>query len=272
MQILSVAPIRERLWQQISEKRQALQNTPRLAILRCVEGAETAAAEEKIRRACRKAEAEVWTAALPNYMDERLLVKAAHQVGVDPSVQGICVFCPEAYDKGRIGAAIGTGKDVGGFGLSDGGIYPPCALEAVMRVIAAYGLSGKGKTAAILYRDKPFAESLGAALVQTGAEVKVCRWKQPGSEKFCQDAELLISAVGIPGAVGREYLSNGQTVLDAGCGMNQEGKICGDFARGAAERAETAVLSPEGLDALFPELLVLHLLEAAERQEKERNY
>ena len=124
MQILSVAPIRERLWQQISEKRQALQNTPRLAILRCVEGAETAAAEEKIRRACRKAEAEVWTAALPNYMDESLLVKAAHQVGVDPSVQGICVFCPEAYDKGRIGAAIGTGKDVGGFGFSDGGIYP----------------------------------------------------------------------------------------------------------------------------------------------------
>ena len=52
MQILSVAPIRERLWQQISEKRQALQNTPRLAILRCVEGAETAAAEAQEESCC----------------------------------------------------------------------------------------------------------------------------------------------------------------------------------------------------------------------------
>lgn len=268
MRKLSIEPIKEQLWQEISQNRQALQKTPRLAVLRCVGDPYTEEEEKKIRDACQKAGAEVWTAALPNYLEESLLVRAAHQVSGDPSVQGVYVFCPRQYDRGKIGAAIGTDKDVAGFGFSDGGIYPPCSLEAVMRIAAFYGLFGKGVKAGILYRDRKFAESLGGALTETGTEVKICRWNQAESPKFCREADLLITAVGIPAAVGKEYLSAGQTVLDAGCSTNCEEQIQSDLSEEAAARAKAAVLSPGGVDALCPDLLALHLMQTSRRQEE----
>ncbi|MBR4139807.1 MAG: bifunctional 5,10-methylene-tetrahydrofolate dehydrogenase/5,10-methylene-tetrahydrofolate cyclohydrolase, partial [Lachnospiraceae bacterium] len=82
-----------------------------------------------------------------------------------------------------------------------------------------------------------------------------------------READIVIVAAGRAGVVGAEYVSEGQTVIDVGINMNEEGKLCGDCDYAAVEPIVDAITPvPGGVGSVTTSVLVGHVVEAAMRK------
>ena len=75
--------------------------------------------------------------------------------------------------------------------------------------------------------------------------------------------------MGKMGAVGADCLREGQTVVDVGIHVNEEGKLCGDVKFSEAEPVVDAITPvPGGVGAVTSAVLMRHVVLAAERGRK----
>ena len=66
--------------------------------------------------------------------------------------------------------------------------------------------------------------------------------------------------------VNANYLSSGQTVIDVGINVNDEGKLCGDVKFDEAEAiVERITPVPGGVGAVTTSVLMSHVVESAVR-------
>ena len=121
--LLRGAPAAQAVKAQAIDICSALSKPPVLAIVRTGSEADDLAYEKGIRGACAKCGVTVWTAQLPAYVPQDVLVRSVHRIGLDPSVDGVIVMCPRQYDAGLIGSAIGAKKDVDGMSFAEGGAF-----------------------------------------------------------------------------------------------------------------------------------------------------
>ena len=79
--------------------------------------------------------------------------------------------------------------------------------------------------------------------------------------RFCLLGQL---AMGKMAAVGADCLRAGQTVVDVGIHVNEEGKLCGDVQFAAAEPVVDAITPvPGGVGTVTTSVLVGHVVQAA---------
>ena len=75
---------------------------------------------------------------------------------------------------------------------------------------------------------------------------------------------MVVGAMGRMGAVGADCLRPGQTVVDVGIHLNDEGKLCGDVRFAEAEPVVDAITPvPGGVGAVTTAILAKHVIEAA---------
>ena len=69
------------------------------------------------------------------------------------------------------------------------------------------------------------------------------------------------------GAVGADCLREGQTVVDVGIHVNEEGKLCGDVKFAEAESIVDAITPvPGGVGTVTTSVLVGHVVQAAAKK------
>ena len=74
-------------------------------------------------------------------------------------------------------------------------------------------------------------------------------------------------AMGKMGAVGADCLRKGQTVVDVGIHVNEEGKLCGDVKFAEAEPVVDAITPvPGGVGTVTTSVLVGHVVQAAAKK------
>ncbi|MBR1622988.1 MAG: bifunctional 5,10-methylene-tetrahydrofolate dehydrogenase/5,10-methylene-tetrahydrofolate cyclohydrolase, partial [Pseudobutyrivibrio sp.] len=78
----------------------------------------------------------------------------------------------------------------------------------------------------------------------------------------------VVVASGLMESVGKEFLSEGQTVIDVGISWNEtKNKICGDVLFEEAEPIVDAITPvPGGVGGVTTSIVVKHVIEAATRQ------
>ena len=82
-----------------------------------------------------------------------------------------------------------------------------------------------------------------------------------------KEADIVIVAAGRAGVVDDRYVSPGQTVIDVGINVNEEGKLCGDVAYDKVEPVVEAITPvPGGVGSVTTSVLVGHVVEAAMRK------
>ena len=73
--------------------------------------------------------------------------------------------------------------------------------------------------------------------------------------------------MGKMGAVGADCLREGQTVVDVGIHVNEEGKLCGDVKFAEAESIVDAITPvPGGVGTVTTSVLVGHVVQAAAKK------
>lgn len=88
-------------------------------------------------------------------------------------------------------------------------------------------------------------------------------------EKICSEADILAVASGRPDTVKKQHTNSGQTVIDVGINVDENGNMCGDANFDEISEAAGAVTPvPGGVGGVTSCILMLHTAEAAEKQLK----
>jgi methylenetetrahydrofolate dehydrogenase (NADP+)/methenyltetrahydrofolate cyclohydrolase len=159
-------------------------------------------------------------------------------------------------------AGVFTGNDTG---------YAPCTAQACMEILDYYGIDPKGKRTVVIGRSLVVGKPVAMMLIGKHATVTVCHTRTVDMPALCREGELLIVSAGRAGIVDKAYFSPGQTVIDVGINLAEDGAITGDvnFAE-AGEIVKAVTPVPGGVGTVTTSVLVKHVVDAAEKAAAKR--
>ncbi len=178
---------------------------------------------------------------------EKEILKCIEKLNQDEKVHGIIVQLPlpTGLETEKIIASIDPKKDVDGFHRenaekflkSEGEIFPVFP-HAIMRLAESSGLDLKNKKAAVIANSKEFGKIMCAALAREGLIAEYITTEDVSrSLSKISEADVLVSAVGLPGLLRGEMFKQGAIVVDGG--IEKVGnKIVGDVDFGSIEALE----------------------------------
>jgi methylenetetrahydrofolate dehydrogenase (NADP+)/methenyltetrahydrofolate cyclohydrolase len=134
---------------------------------------------------------------------------------------------PRHIDEQRITEAIDYRKDVDGFHPVNAGrlaIGLPCFLSAtpngILELLKYYNIDTKGKKCVVLGRSNIVGKPMASLMMQKAypgdATVTVCHSRSKDLVKECQEADIIIAALGQPNFVKAEMVKEGAVIIDVG--------------------------------------------------------
>ena len=248
---------------------------PCLAVVRVGERLEDLAYERGLKKRFEAADAAVLIRAFPETVSQKELEYCLSALGRDDSVHGVLLFrpLPKTLDEGRLRNAVPLYKDVDC--MSDGsrlfvldgkGIgFPPCTPQAVLELLDYYGFDLTGKRVAVIGRSMVVGKPLAMLLLNRNATVTICHTRTVNLPEVCAQNDLLISAAGKGGLVGRDFVRPGMAVVDVGVSDDGNGGIRGDVVFSeVASVAEAVTPVPGGVGSVTSAVLLKHTVQSAE--------
>ena len=250
--------------------------TPTLAVVRVGARPDDLSYEKGVLTRCGKVGVEVKQFLLPEDAAQEQLLDVIAQVNADPAIHGCLLFrpLPKQFDDRTIRAALAPEKDIDG--ITDGSLagvftnsaigYPPCTAQACLEILKYYRVPLSGKRAVVVGRSLVVGKPAAMMLDRENATVTLCNSRTRNLPALCQEADVVVVAMGKQGAIGGEHLRAGQVVVDVGIHVNPEGRLCGDVRFDEAEPLVEAVTPvPGGVGTVTTSVLVGHVVEAAEK-------
>ncbi len=251
--------------------------SPCLCIIRVGERADDLSYEKGAAKRAESVGVELKRTTLPadaSQDDVLMAIKAANN---DDSVHGILIFrpLPKHIDDNAVKAAIAPEKDVDGITdasltgvfTGNGTGFAPCTAQACIEILRHFGIETLGKRAVVIGRSLVIGKPVSMMLLQENATVTICHTKTRNMSEICREADILIAAAGKAGTVTKEFLREGQTVIDVGINVNSEGKLCGDVMFDDAVGTVGAITPvPGGVGSVTTSVLLRHVLDAAMRR------
>ena len=142
---------------------------------------------------------------------------------------------PKHIDESVIIAAINPDKDVDGFhAMNSGrlfngetGALVPCTPQGcVMLAKQHLGNDLSGKHAVVIGRSNIVGKPVAMLLLQENCTVTIAHSRTKNLPEVCQQADILVAAVGIAEFVKADWVKEGATVIDVGINRisTEEGK------------------------------------------------
>jgi methylenetetrahydrofolate dehydrogenase (NADP+)/methenyltetrahydrofolate cyclohydrolase len=225
------------------------------------------------RKDCEKAGIGTRDFDLPYETKQAELMALIDELNQDDEIHGILVQLPlpSQIDEISITNAIRSSKDVDGFhafnvgrlALRQHGLRP-CTPRGIMALLHYYGIDPKGCHCVIVGASNIVGRPMGLEMLLRGATVTTCHRFTRNLEHFVRQAEILIIAVGQPGIVCANWISEGTIVVDVGINRLGNGKLVGDIDfEDAAKKAAWITPVPGGVGPMTRATLMLNTAEAA---------
>ena len=160
---------------------------------------------------------------------EDTLLAEIERLNQDTDVDGFIVQLPlpRHINEQRIIEAIDYRKDVDGFHPINVGrlaIGLPCFVSAtpngILQLLKRYNIETSGKKCVILGRSNIVGKPMATLMMQKAnpgdATVTVCHSRSKDLVKECQEADILITAMGQPNFVTADMVKDGAVVIDVG--------------------------------------------------------
>ena len=277
-QILKGAPVAAALNETMKADTAALKEkgiVPTLAVLRVGARADDLSYERGAMKRAAAVGIEVRNVVRPEDVDGDTFFRTLEELNEDASVHGILMFrpLPKHLDGEKARQMLVPSKDVDG--CTDGSLagvftntplgFAPCTAQAAMEILHYYGIPVSGLRAAVIGRSLVIGRPVAMMLMHENATVTVCHTRTKDVPAVTREADLVIAASGQMESVGREYLREGQIVIDVGIGWNEEKqKLCGDVRFEEAEGLVSALTPvPGGVGSVTTAVLCRHVVDAA---------
>ncbi len=166
---------------------------------------------------------------LPEDTPESVVLDYVNQWNNDNDIHGILVQLPlpKHIDENKVIMAISPRKDVDGFHPENFGRlviglpgFVSCTPAGIMELIKRYDIEVKGKHVVVIGRSnivgKPIANLLYQKKEFANGIVTICHTGAKDISKYTLDADILITAIGVPNLIRKENIKEGVTIIDVG--------------------------------------------------------
>ncbi len=167
---------------------------------------------------------------LPETISQQELIAHIAALNEDPKIHGILVQSPPPphINETEIVYTIAPEKDVDGFhptnvaklALEDPSGFVPCTPLGCRRLLLEYGIPISGAHVVILGRSMIVGKPLALLLMSKGAggdaTVTVAHSRTRHLEAITREADIVISAIGLPNFLQAKHVREGAVVIDVG--------------------------------------------------------
>ena len=199
-----------------------------VAILVGSNGASIAYVNNKIKD-CKEVGFKSSLVKFPSTVSESELLEKIDELNKSKDVDGFIVQLPlpKQIDQEKIIMAIDPRKDVDGFHPENFGkmalemdTFLPATPYGILTLLERYGIETKGKHCVIIGRSrivgKPMSILMGRKDFPGNSTVTLTHSYTPHIEKFTQNADIVITALGDPNFLKAEMIKDGTVIIDVG--------------------------------------------------------
>ena len=277
MPVIKGAQVVEAMGGRITKQVEELKNAgvePCLAILRVGEDGSQMAYERGARNRLAKYGIKCETTALDIDVSQEDFEKAFRGLNEDAAVHGILILqpLPKSLSIESIKNEINPLKDVDAISPMtlyrvfawDKQAFAPCTAEGVIEILDSIGTQYRGKKCVIVGCSLVVGRPLGMLLLARDATVTYCHEFTVDVPKEARDADILISAAGVPKLIGAGHVNENMTVVDVGIYVGADGKMCGDVDFDAVKDIVANITPvPGGAGSVTTSVLADHVVRAA---------
>jgi methylenetetrahydrofolate dehydrogenase (NADP+)/methenyltetrahydrofolate cyclohydrolase len=201
--------------------------------------------------------------------------KQIKKISSDKNVDGVIVQFPFNFKGSGIEVVncIEANKDVDGLSFvnmsalfSGDEKIIPATTRGILEFFSYYNLPIKGKDVVIIGRSFLVGRPTALAFINRGATVTVCHTETLNLANKLKNADIIISATGLPNLVPVEILNSKQIVIDVGISAEEGGLIKGDVDFYKASKKVKAITPvPGGVGPLTVASLFSNLIEVTEK-------
>ncbi len=170
------------------------------------------------------------TLRLPADADLDTILGQLRDLDEDPGVDGILVQLPlpRHLPEREILERVRPEKDVDGFHPENVGqmwldkpggapsVCTPATPTGIIELLHRTGIELSGRHAVVVGRSAIVGKPMAALLLRENCTVTICHSRTHDLPAVCRSADLLIAAIGRPGMIGPEHVSEGTVVIDVG--------------------------------------------------------
>ena len=190
------------------------------------------------RKACQNVGIDIVMHHLAANTTEQGLLALLQELNSAPNIDGILVQLPlpAPIHPSVIIEHIHPDKDVDGFHplnlgrLAQG--HPqlrPCTPFGIMQLLAHYDLSVSGLSALVIGASNIVGRPMALELLYATATVTIAHSKTRDLAAHIQQADIIVSATGVPNLIKSKWLLPHQIIIDVGIQRDANNQLCGDI-------------------------------------------
>lgn len=204
-------------------------------------------------------------------IEEEELIKEIKELNADSNIDGIIIQLPlpAHLNEDKILSCIDEKKDVDGLTDSNigkffkgGSAFIPCTARSILKLIKSTEENLEGKKTVVLGRSNIVGKPVSMLLLGEHTTVSICHSRTENVKEICRGADILISAMGKPAYIKKDFVKDGAIVVDVGTTM-VEGKVRGDVDfEEVSQVAGYITPVPGGVGAMTTTMLMENTYEA----------
>lgn len=174
---------------------------------------------------------------LPADTTNDAIERVINDLNADENVHGILLQLPlpDHLDSDYLIQLIAPQKDVDGLNLQNVGALVagldglvPCTPEGSLILIKSVISDLSGLHAVVIGRSLLFGKPMAQLLLRENCTVTMAHSRTKNLKEICQQADILVAAVGREKMVKADWIKDGACVIDVGINRMENGKLCGD--------------------------------------------
>jgi methylenetetrahydrofolate dehydrogenase (NADP+) / methenyltetrahydrofolate cyclohydrolase len=233
--------IKERQARQVRALRQAHHVQPKLAIIRT----NAAPVVDRYMQLKKEYGADILIDVEVHDVAQSEAAALIKKLNADDSVHGIIVQLPipDSAETTALLDTVDPQKDVDG--LHSTPVLDPATPTAIMWLLAGYNIELRGKHVLVVGQGRLVGAPLTRMLRTSGIEVTTADRHTDNLPALIRQADIIISATGVPGLIKADLLKIGAVVVDAGVATDKNGLV-GDVDPAARERDDLTITPNKG--------------------------
>jgi len=178
-------------------------------------------------------------------VEQPIVADLVAQLNTDSSVHGIIIQLPlaDTAETDTLTALVDPAKDVDGLGAAPD--FVPATPLAIQWLLAGYNIELRDKQVLIVGRGKLVGAPLEKLLLSTGITPRVSTRQTNDLAEACPEADVIITATGMPGIITADMIKSKAVVVDAGV-ASEDGKTVGDLGSDVYERDDLTITPAKG--------------------------
>lgn len=228
--------IEERQAKQVRALRQAWNTFPKLAII----VANDSQVIDTYVRLKRRYGEEILIDVDVHKIEQGEVAETIRTLNENPAVHGIILQLPLAdpSQTDELIALIDPAKDVDGLGPD--AEYVSATATAVDWLLAGYNVTLKERRIAIVGNGRLVGAPLARLWLSAGLDVTVYDDTAANLQESLRNADIIVTATGVPGLITSAMVAPGKVVVDAGT-ASENGVIVGDVSPAVRERQDLTI-------------------------------